>query len=87
MRWFTPDNTPVHGFLGKRELLREDGRIEQLCEHGVGHPIGVAGRLWRPVDGVHGCCGCCRTAAFHLEHTRRETALRVVETPTTNEED
>ena len=34
---------------------RLDGRIEWVCEHGVGHPI------WWPTGGtsVHGCCGCC----------------------------
>ena len=36
-------------------LKRIDGRIEWICEHGVGHTI------WFPEgsDGVHGCDGCC----------------------------
>jgi hypothetical protein len=37
-------------------LTRMDGRIEWLCEHGVGHTV------WFPrgSDSVHGCDGCCR---------------------------
>jgi len=36
-------------------LVREDGRIEWLCKHGVGHTI------WYPKgsDDIHGCDGCC----------------------------
>lgn len=35
---------------------RADGRIEWVCEHGVGHTI------WYPKhsDSVHGCDGCCK---------------------------
>lgn len=38
--------------------LRGDGRIEWVCEHGVGHTI------WAPKEQgdagyVHGCDGCC----------------------------
>ena len=35
---------------------RVDGRIEWVCEHGVGHTV------WWPkhLDGVHGCDGCCK---------------------------
>lgn len=36
---------------------REDGRIEWICKHGIGHTIDS------PRDGkyeyVHGCDGCC----------------------------
>jgi len=33
---------------------RENGRIEWVCEHGVGHTI------WSPNDDhIHGCDGCC----------------------------
>lgn len=33
---------------------RADGRIEWVCEHGVGHTI------YSPNDNyVHGCCSCC----------------------------
>lgn len=39
----------------KEFLRRLDGRIEWVCEHGVGHTI------WYPthMDNVHTCCGCC----------------------------
>lgn len=34
---------------------RLDGRIEWVCDHGVGHTV------WYPKgsDAVHGCDGCC----------------------------
>lgn len=42
-------------------LIREDGRIEWACEHGVGHTVGHIDPkresdkwMW-----VHGCDGCC----------------------------
>ena len=44
-------NKPVDEFL-----QRIEGRIEWICEHGVGHTV------WFPKgsDAVHGCDGCCR---------------------------
>ena len=39
-------------------LIREDGRVERVCEHGVGHPIGHV-EEWKEWMGVHGCDGCC----------------------------
>lgn len=48
--------------------FRSDGRVELLCEHGVGHPSaeltllrGVAPRPWH---GTHGCDNCCQLAEF-----------------------
>ncbi len=46
------------------QIRRADGRIEDVCEHGVGHPnadylkeLKEAGKLtWQ---GIHGCCSCC----------------------------
>jgi hypothetical protein len=46
------------------QIRRADGRIEDICEHGVGHPnadylkeLKEAGKLtWQ---GIHGCCSCC----------------------------
>jgi hypothetical protein len=41
----------------KRFIHRLDGRIEWICEHGVGHTV------WYPEysDDIHGCCSgnCC----------------------------
>ena len=44
--------------------IREDGRVERICEHGVGHTIGHidAAKEDEPYMFTHGCCsgGCCR---------------------------
>ena len=67
--YFTPKGERVFAAPGQRIIVREDGRIEQACDHGVGHPIGH----WKPDGwvaswmGVHGCDGCCSLAKFHLE--------------------
>ena len=34
--------------------FRVDGRIEWVCEHGVGHTIYSENDNY-----IHGCCGCC----------------------------
>lgn len=43
------------------DLIREDGRLERICEHGIGHTVGhinpkllVDRYIW-----IHGCDGCC----------------------------
>ena len=50
---------------GQKEILviRPDGRIEQLCEHGIGHTIGHRdlAKYDDPSIWVHGCDGCCAT--------------------------
>ena len=43
---------------GAKLLYRGDGRIEAICEHGVGHCIAVLGP-WQEWMGIHGCDGCC----------------------------
>ena len=53
----------------KADLIREDGCLERLCEHGVGHTVGSSRdndpRLKEPYFWVHGCCAgldgkpCC----------------------------
>lgn len=35
--------------------VRGDGRVEWICEHGVGHTI-YNPNYW---EDVHGCDGCC----------------------------
>ena len=37
---------------------RADGRIEWVCEHGVGHTV-WAPTEYGPSGYVHGCDGCC----------------------------
>lgn len=51
-------------------LVREDGRIELLCEHGVGHPVGHLKKWDSKWMGFHGCDGCCSTAGFALEELK-----------------
>ena len=43
------------------DLVREDGRLERVCEHGIGHTVGhlrpamlLEDWIW-----IHGCDGCC----------------------------
>jgi hypothetical protein len=55
--------------LRKTDLVREDGRIEKVCEHGVGHPIGHLHK-WESWMGVHGCDGCCSKAQFWLDEVK-----------------
>ena len=38
-----------------QKIKRADGRIEYVCEHGVGHG-----------NHIHGCDGCCRRSDFPL---------------------
>ena len=44
--------------------IREDGRVERICEHGVGHPVGHMNVAKESEDWmwVHGCCEqhCCK---------------------------
>ena len=56
LKWYKPDGTMVLG-LPKTHLVREDGRIEEVCEHGVGHPVGHL-RRWQDWMYIHGCDGC-----------------------------
>lgn len=41
--------------------------FERLCTHGTGHPDPDQDAFWTEVGGehlgVHGCCGCCSSAA------------------------
>jgi hypothetical protein len=43
------------------DLIREDGRLERVCNHGVGHTVGHKDRSKLKDDSiwVHGCDGCC----------------------------
>ena len=48
-------------------IRREDGcRVEIMCPHGIGHPVKSLSRNWKDWMEVHGCDGCCNTAAFAL---------------------
>lgn len=63
-------------------IRRMDGRMEIICPHGVGHPSQVlTGARWvSSWMGVHGCCGCCASAAFALAE-RHHCLARGIEWP------
>ena len=54
----------------KYDLIREDGRLERVCEHGIGHPVGHKRGYLLRVDGVHGCDGCCRAYDYNTQEYR-----------------
>jgi len=45
-----------YGRNQKEFVKRTDGRIEWICEHGIGHTV------WYPknLSATHGCDGCCK---------------------------
>jgi hypothetical protein len=49
--------------------FRENGLVEIVCAHGVGHPSKL---LTNPkyYYGVHGCDGCCDTEEFRRAELR-----------------
>ncbi len=53
-------NDDKSGFI--YDTVREDGRLERTCPHGVGHTVGH--KDWKQLGNlytwVHGCDGCCR---------------------------
>lgn len=46
------------------QVTRASGLIEDICEHGVGHPNGAWMEKFDPGGhrgwGIHGCDGCCK---------------------------
>lgn len=51
----------------ERELnWRDDGRLEWVCEHGIGHTVYAPPSS----DFVHGCDGCCKNIIV-LQQRRR----------------
>lgn len=48
--------------LPENALVRMDGRVEEICEHSVGHPVGHIYK-WKDWMAVHGCDGCCKDYA------------------------
>lgn len=53
---------------------RSDGRVELVCQHGVGHPSSMLtearGVEWAEWMGVHGCDGCCEHPNFQKNEER-----------------
>lgn len=55
--------------LKKGEIFRRmDGRIEWICEHGVGHTI------WFPKgsNSIHGCDGCCSKHKDRIKEIKKD---------------
>lgn len=56
------------GAYNEHFVFRTDGRVEEMCEHGVGHTVSIrgvtagltAGEQGGDVWWAHGCDGCCR---------------------------
>lgn len=43
-----------------QQITRETGLVEDVCEHGIGHPNQIwLKKFGRECDGIHGCDGCC----------------------------
>jgi hypothetical protein len=55
---------------------RDDGRVELVCPHGVGHTSKlltikrIGEKAWQDWMDVHGCDNCCLTPAFTLLEQR-----------------
>ena len=45
--------------MTQETVVRVSGVIEQLCEHGMGHPIGHERGGLYPEELAHACDGCC----------------------------
>lgn len=56
-----PSNHSMNRF--RRHYRFDRAMMERICPHGVGHPdpddLAFKARENLPVDGVHGCDGCC----------------------------
>ena len=47
-------------FWAVKQIVRETGLVEDVCECGEGHPNIEFLRLHPNYSGIHGCDGCCR---------------------------
>jgi len=59
----------------KDTVIRRDGRMEWICEHGVGHTYSAPERLIK-YGYIHSCDGCChkspRFKELYIESRGRE---------------
>ena len=69
----------MEAFREHRFIKRADGRIEYVCEHGVGHTVAVPGdKEDESAWWIHGCDGsvCCekgaREWAKHLARIKKK---------------
>lgn len=71
------DACPIHHLTNHHmrhmpQVFRADnGLMERICEHGIGHPDpdGLHYFTERGIEGmdVHGCCGCCSLPTSLME--------------------
>ena len=60
-------STPVHPY---RWHVRENGKVELICAHGIGHYSHLVTMAhnpkfkWLECDDIHGCDGCCGEGAY-----------------------
>jgi hypothetical protein len=60
----------------KFDLTRADGRLERVCEHGVGHTVGhQRGYLLGSYETIHGCDGCCKEYIMQEQKKRLDKRL------------
>jgi len=55
-------------------IRRENGLVEHICEHGIGHPAHGSVH-WHKIQGIdgmdiHGCDGCCNSTEWQLADLR-----------------
>ena len=55
----------------EKYIRRADGRVEQICEHGVGHTVDD-GKMASYML-IHGCDGCCAKVKNFGRATGRAT--------------
>ena len=64
----------------KETSIRQDGRVEWLCEHGIGHTIYVPKKHTKDISWwVHGCDGCCEqdyVKEFKKDYKKKVKHLR-----------
>lgn len=48
--------------------VRSDGRIEWMCEHGIGHPVFIPEKQ-KEYGTIHGCDGCCNGVPVIISKT------------------
>lgn len=80
MNMMTPEGKLIPLPKHDRVIIREDGRVERICDHGVGHPIGHV-QVWQGWMGVHGCEGCCLKEGFDQCLTDHQRAGDAPSTP------
>ena len=60
----------------KEQIIRMSGLVEDICEHGVGHPnmdwLAKHDPEGKKMFGVHGCDGCCMHHGKTIDEVENE---------------